>query len=162
MADANLFRKAWSRFATGVSVVTTIERDGNVHGMAANGIASVSLDPLLVLICVGHNRSSHLLIKESGRFCINILNEGQQDVGEYYAQPPERRTTETPATVVYTNSGSASFEGSLASMDCQVVNQYIAGDHTIFIAEVDEITVSDGRPLIFFDGKWDSLAENDS
>ena len=160
MADAKLFRRAWSRFATGVSVVTTIEKDGNVHGMAANGIASVSLDPMLVLICVGHNRNSYTLIKNSGRFCINILTEDQQNIGEYYAKPPEKRTTDTPATVVYTNSGSASFERSLASMDCQVVSEYVAGDHTVFIAEVDEITVGEGRPLIFFEGKWDSLASS--
>ena len=74
MADGNLFRKAWSRLATGVSVVTTIEKDGNVHGMAAKGIAAVSVNPMLGLVWVGHNRNSYALIKNSGRFCINILN----------------------------------------------------------------------------------------
>ena len=160
MADGNLFTIDWSRFATDVYVVSTIEKYGNVHGMAANGIASVTLNHLLVLDCVGHNRNSYALIKNSGRFCINILTEDQQNVGEYYAKPPEKRTTDTPATVVYTNSGSASLEGSLASMDCQVVNEYVAGDHTVFIAEVDEITLGEGRPLIFFEGKWDSLASS--
>ena len=59
MADSQAFRQAWGKFATGVSVVTSKERDGLIHGMAANGIASVSLDPMLVLVCVGHNRNSY-------------------------------------------------------------------------------------------------------
>ena len=162
MADAQTFRQAWGKFATGVSVVTTIEPDGSVHGMAANGITSVSLDPLLVLLCVGHNRNSYPLIKDSGRFCINILNEDQQDVGEYYARPPERRESDYNVPFTFTDRGSAALDGSLASMDCHVVTEHVAGDHTIFIAEVAEIHVNEGQPLLFFEGKWAHLSQNSS
>ena len=80
MLDQETFREAWRKFATGVAVITTIESGGSVHGMAANGIASISLDPLLVLISVGHVRESNALIKSSGRFAINILSDQQEVV----------------------------------------------------------------------------------
>ena len=158
MADAQAFRQAWGRFATGVSVVTTIEPNGQVHGMAANGINSVSLEPLLVLLCVDHNRNSYPLIKETGRFAINVLNEDQQAIAEYYTRPPERRTGDVNIAFSFTERGSAVVDNCLAMMDCHLVNEHEAGDHTIFIAEVDEIRVSSGSPLIFFEGKFGQLA----
>ena len=87
MVDSQAFRQAWGKFATGVSVVTSKERDGQIHGMAANGIASVSLEPMLDLVCVGHNRNSYEHIKDSGRFAINILAEDQRQIAEHYAMP---------------------------------------------------------------------------
>lgn len=157
MPDPQDFRTAWGNFATGVSVVTCIQSDGHIHGMTANGIASVSLDPLLVLVCVGHNRNSYPLIKDSGRFCINILNEDQKPVAEYYAKPPEAREKEPPASFRMAETGAAIVKGSLASMDCRVVEEHRAGDHTIFIGEVDEIENGDGQPLLFYGGKFAQL-----
>lgn len=159
MVDAQLFRQAWGKFASGVSVVTSIEPDGGVHGMAANGINSVSLEPLLVLICVGHNRNSYPLIKQSGRFCINILTQAQQNVAEYYAAPAEKRLDEPPTAFRLTKNGSAFIEDSLASIDCRVVTEYETGDHTIFIAEAEEIEVNSGNPLLFFEGKFGQLGK---
>ena len=74
MPDIDQYRKAWSKFATGVSVILSKDQGGSVHGMAANGITSVSLDPMLVLVCVDHSRNTYKRIKETGRFSINILN----------------------------------------------------------------------------------------
>ena len=160
MADAQTFRKAWAKFATGVSVVTTIQPDGKVHGMTANGIGSVSLDPLLVLVCADHKTNTYPLIKETRRFAINILREDQQPIAEYYAQPPEQRTGDVGATFSFTERGSAMLDGCLAAMDCHVVNEHVTGDHTIFIGEVDEIQVSSGRPLIFCESKYGGLAQD--
>ena len=157
MPDPQDFRTAWGNFATGVSVVTCIQSDGHIHGMTANGIASVSLDPLLVLVCVGHNRNTYPLIKESGRFCINILSEDQKPVAEYYAKPPESREGEPPASFRMTETGSAVVKDSIASMDCRVVEEHRAGDHTIFIGEVDEIENGEGQPLLFYGGKFAQL-----
>ena len=142
---------------TGVAVVTTIEPDGRVHGMAANGIVSVSLDPLLVLVCIGHNRDSYKLIRENRRFAINVLTEEQQHIAEHYARPPAERTIEAGASFSVTVRGSAILNGCLASMDCHVVNEHEAGDHTIFVGEVDEIQVNSGSPLIFFEGTYTRL-----
>ncbi len=158
-ADALSFRKAWGKFATGVAIITTIQPDGKVHGMAANGINSVSLDPLLVLVCVGHNRNTYPLIKETGRFAINILSAEQQALGEYFARPADRRSGDVKLSFSFTERGSAILDNCLSSMDCHVVGEYVAGDHTIFIGEVDEIRVNagDSGPLIFFEGKFRGL-----
>ena len=153
-ADVQAFREAWGKFATGVSVVTTTQQDGGVHGMAANGIASVSLDPLLVLVCVDHSRNTYPLIRDTGRFAISILNEDQQAIAKYYAAPPETRKGQVDVPYSFTGRGSATVDGCLAYMDCHVVTEHTAGDHTIFIGEVDEIQVNSGRPLLFFESRF--------
>ena len=147
MKDSQTFRQAWGRFATGVSVVTTIQPDGRVHGMAANGIASVSLDPMLVMVCVGNDRSSYPLIKQTKRFAISILGEEQREAADYYARPPEEKDERRELEFSFTDHGSALVKNAMASMDCHTVDEYVAGDHTIFIGEVDEIRTSPGRPL---------------
>jgi len=157
MSEASLFRKAWGKFPTGVSVITTIEPNGDVHGMTANGINSVSLNPLLILACVGHSANTHQLIRKSERFAINILSETQESIGRYYALPVEDRTVVPEAGFNFTATGSALLKGSLATMDCHVVNHHEAGDHTIFIGEVDQIEVHEGKPLVFFEGNWRGL-----
>ena len=154
MLDSQMFRQAWGKFATGVSIGTTIEPDGQVHGMAAIGIASVSLDPMLVLVCVGNDRSSHPLIKQTGRFAISILGEEQREVADYYARPPEEKDERRELEFSFTKHGSAIVTDAVASMDCHTVDEYVAGDHTIFIGEVDEIRTSPGRPLLFFEGGY--------
>ena len=159
MADSKGFREAWGKFATGVAIVTTIQPDGHVHGMAANGINSVSLDPPLVLVCVDHNRNSYPLIKETSRFAISILSEDQLAIAKYYAGPPELRAGQIGDPFSFTERGSAVVNNCLACMDCHVVTEHVSGDHTIFIAEVDEIRVFSGKPLIFFESKFGGLGE---
>ena len=154
MPDEQTFRQAWGKFPTGVAVVTSIEPDGSVHGMAANGINSVSLDPLLVLLCVGYNRNSYPLIKDSGRFAINMLSDEQQYIAEHYAGPAEHRRDDVAISFKFTSNGSAFIEGSIASMDCQVVNEYATGDHSIFIGRVDEIEVRPGSPLVYCESQF--------
>ena len=158
MPDAQTFRQAWGKFATGVSVVTTLRSDGEVHGMTANGINSVSLDPPLALVCAGHATTSYPLIKESRRFAINILSEGQREVAEYYARPTDQKTGDVDVSFTLTERGSALVDGSLSQMDCKVVSEHVAGDHTIFIGEVEAINVSNGKPLLFFEGRFGQLA----
>ncbi len=157
MPDIQTFREAWGKFATGVSIVTTVRADGEVHGMTANGINSVSLDPLLVLVCAGHSTTSYPMIKEARRFAINILSEDQRAVAEYYARPTDQKTGELDANFSRTERGAAVLDGSLARMDCRVVTEHIAGDHTIFIGEVEEIEVGSGRPLLYFEGRFNEL-----
>lgn len=159
MPDAQQFRQAWSQFATGVSVITTREADGHVHGMAANGICSVSLNPMLVMVCVDHRRQTYPLIKKTQRFAINILAEHQQAIAEYYARPPEKRTGDVEAPFNFTQRGAAVVDGCLAYMDCHVVQEVLAGDHTIFLGEVDEIQVNSGRPLVFYQSAFERLAQ---
>ena len=156
--DSDLFRRAWSNFATGASLITTVEADGTVHGMTANGIASISLNPMLSMVCVGHNANTHLIIKKTGRYGINILSEDQKLIGDYYARSAEKRDGSINPDFFFTTSGIPFLEGALSSLDCKVVNAYEEGDHTIFIGEVEEMEVRNGRPLLFYEGKWSKLS----
>jgi len=161
MDSQEAFLKAWGSYPTGVSVVTSIEPDGSVHGMAANGINSVSLDPLLVLVCVGHERNSYPLIKEAGRFAINILGREQQAIARYYAGPAEARSADSDPEFTVTESGAAFIGGSIASRDCRTVSEHVEGDHTVFIGAVERIDVSDGEALAYCQGKFGRIVMDD-
>ena len=152
--NADLFRSAWGNFATGVSLVTTTEQDGSVHGMTANGIASISLDPMLSMVSVAHNANSYLIIKNTGRFGINILTEQQRAIGEFYAKSNNEGKNSPEAFFRLTENGTPFLEGSLSSIDCRVVSTHVEGDHTLFIGAVESIQLGDGEPLLFFQGKW--------
>ena len=159
MPDSQTFRQAWGKFATGVSVVTTVRADGEIHGMTANGINSVSLEPPLALVCAGHSTSSHPLIREAGRFAINILSEEQRPIAEYYARPTADKTGDIEAAFTRTERGAALIDGCIARMDCRVIAEHDAGDHTVFIGQVEEIDTGEGRPLLFYEGRFARLPD---
>lgn len=94
MVDKDDFRTAMSKFATGVTVVTSLDDVGEPHSMTANSFTSVCLDPATVLICVAHGTHTHGYVEKQGRFGINILRGAQQEVGAYFAKRPENRTGE--------------------------------------------------------------------
>jgi flavin reductase (DIM6/NTAB) family NADH-FMN oxidoreductase RutF len=149
------YRKAMGCFATGVTIIT-VDLEGEVHGMTANAFASVSLDPLLVLVCVSHTAQTHAHLHAKKRFGINILAEHQQAISEYYAQldhSPER-AEEAGAHFDRTAHGTPVLHGALAYLECRLESAQAAGDHTIFIAEVEDVVVRQGEPLLFFRGKY--------
>ena len=157
MSDGAMFRRAWGSFATGVSLITTLEKDGSTHGMTANGIASVSLEPMLVMVCVGHNANTFPIIEETGRYGINILSESQKDIGEFYASSANQGNEKFESDFTASKTGIPFVNNALASMDCKVVSAHREGDHTIFIGSVEEIQVNEGKPLLFFASKWMNL-----
>lgn len=147
------YRQAWSRFATGVTIITTIESDGGVHGMTANGVTSVSLDPPMALACVGHNRNTYGLIKATGRYGMSVLSASQEYVARHFTLPPEARPVDH--SIRFGELGkSPVIEGAIAAMDCRVVSAHESGDHTIFVAEVESIRIGEGAPLIWYEGKF--------
>ena len=151
------FRRAWSRFATGVTLITTNEPGGGVHGMTANGVTSVSLTPPLALACVGHERNTHRLIEANGRFGISILAADQAHVASHYALPPERRGG--AVRFGFTKLGETPvLEGALAAMECRVVAAHEAGDHTIFVAGVERVQANEGQPLLWYAGVFGDFA----
>ena len=157
MSDGAMFRRACGSFATGVSLITTLEKDGSTHGMTANGIASVSLEPMLVMVCVGHNANTFPIIEETGRYGINILSESQKDIGEFYASSANQGNEKFESDFTASKTGIPFVNNALASMDCKVVSAHREGDHTIFIGSVEEIQVNEGKPLLFFASKWMTL-----
>jgi flavin reductase (DIM6/NTAB) family NADH-FMN oxidoreductase RutF len=155
------FRKAMGSFATGVTIIT-LDLDGEVHGMTANAFASVSLDPLLVLVCVDHKTRTHAHLHAKKRFGINVLSEEQRAISEYYARAVrthERAEQEAGARFDRTMHGTPMLRGALAYLECRLHSSEEAGDHTIFIAEVEDVVVRDGEPLLFFRGKYQRVGE---
>jgi flavin reductase (DIM6/NTAB) family NADH-FMN oxidoreductase RutF len=150
------FRKAMGTFATGVTVIT-VDDGGEVHGMTANAFTSVSLDPLLVLVCVDHRARTHTHLHARKRFGVNVLAEAQRAVSECYADPsPDHRHAEQKAGARFdrTAHGTPVLHGALAYLECRLHTVQDAGDHTIFIAEVEDLVVREGDPLLYFRGEY--------
>ena len=156
------FRKAMGAFATGVTIIT-VDLEGTVHGMTANAFASVSLDPMLVLVCVDHTTRTHAHLHAKKRFGINVLAEEQRAISEYYARPErthENAEVEAGARFDRTRHGTPMLHGSLAYLECRLHSAEVAGDHTIFIAEVEDVILREGNPLLFFRAKYRKVGDN--
>src|SRR5712691_8639623 len=101
--DEAAFREAVAHFATGVTVITTLH-EGRPAGMTASAVASLSLDPVLLLVCINNRLPTHKAIEDSRRFVVNVLGEGQESLALHFARPapdkfagvPLRRGTELP------------------------------------------------------------------
>jgi flavin reductase len=155
------YRKAMGSFATGVTIIT-LDLEGEVHGMTANAFASVSLDPPLLLVCVDHTARTHAHMHAKKRFGINILAAHQREISEYYARPVhthERAEQEAVARFDRTAQGTPILHGALAYLECRLQSAEEAGDHTIFIAEVEDVVVRQGEPLLFFRSKYRKVGE---
>ena len=150
------FREAMGNFATGVTVIT-VDHAGEVHGMTANAFTSVSLDPLLVLVCVDHRARTHGHLHAKKRFGVNVLAENQRAISEYYARAApthQRAEQEAGARFDRTIHGTPVLHGALAYLECRLHSAQDAGDHTIFLAAVEDVVVRKGDPLLYFRGKY--------
>src|SRR5262249_21403259 len=157
--DQETFRRAMGCFATGVTVIT-VDYEGEVQGMTANAFSSVSLDPVLVLVCVDQKARTHAHLHARKRFGINVLSAGQRAISEHYAQPdrdPSRAEQEAGARFERTTHGTPVLQGALAYLECRLQTAQDAGDHTIFIAEVEEVVVRLGDPLLYFQSEYRKL-----
>lgn len=154
------FRKAMGTFATGVTVIT-LDSEGDVHGMTANAFTSVSLDPMMILVCVNRQARTHAHLHAKKRFGVNVLSENQRTVSEYFARPDRAdRAAEVPeASFTRTKHGTPVLHGALAYFECRLQSVQDAGDHTIFIAEVEDVVVCEGRPLLYFGSTYRSLKD---
>ena len=150
--DDRQFRQAMGNFATGVTVITT-EIDGQEHGMTANAFMSVSLDPKLVVISIGEKAQMLEKIKKSKKFAVNVLSDTQQAYSMLFAgQIKEERKVDFESL-----AGLPVLPGAIAQVACEVVNEHVEGDHTLFIGKVLDIKVEEKDPLLFFRGKYRSL-----
>jgi flavin reductase (DIM6/NTAB) family NADH-FMN oxidoreductase RutF len=154
------FRIACGQFATGVTVLTVERAQRKVHGMTANSLTSVSLHPLLILICVDQRAQFLPMVLEKKRFGVNVLKDDQQPISIYFAQREEKPAIEAQLGIRYrwTESGIPLLEGALVHLACNVVASHVAGDHTIFLGEVESAEVFDGEPLLYFRGGYRRLA----
>jgi flavin reductase (DIM6/NTAB) family NADH-FMN oxidoreductase RutF len=153
--DAARYRQVFGHFATGVTVVTTAV-DGWLHGMTANAIASLSLDPLLLLVCVDKTAHAHGQLEQAGRFGVNILADDQEEVSRLFAatSDPEQGRLQGAAYHLGPH-GTPVVEGCLAYVECSVTDRYPGGDHTIFIGAVlDGEVLRETPPLLFYRGGY--------
>jgi flavin reductase (DIM6/NTAB) family NADH-FMN oxidoreductase RutF len=152
LLSSAVFRQALGRFATGVTVVTTECAPGEVHGMTANSFTAVSLEPLLVLVCVDEQARMLPLLKKTQRFGVSVLKDTQRAISEFFAQPEQDPEVERALGIRFEwpAAGIPVLGDALAQLTCKVVASHVAGDHTIFLAEVESAEVFEGGPLIFF------------
>ncbi len=143
------------RFATGVTVLTVNGADGRPLGMTASSLASVSLVPPLVSVCVNHEAELHDAMLAAQIFVVNILESGQEVLSRRFADRHEDRFD----GVGYHRSpeGLVLLDGALAHLECDRAASYPAGDHTIIIGRVIGGSTGDGRPLLYYRGGYGSL-----
>ena len=156
--DAQSYRRIIGQFATGVTVVTTAV-DGRLHGMTANALTSVSLNPLLLLVCVDKGTHAHDELTTAGRFGVNILAEEQEEVSNLFAATTEPEQGRLQGVSYHLGpNGAPIIDGCLAYVECAVTDRCPGGDHTIFIGEVlGAETLREAPPLLFFQGRYRRL-----
>jgi flavin reductase (DIM6/NTAB) family NADH-FMN oxidoreductase RutF len=152
------FRAALSRFASGVTVVTTKDLNGELHGITVSAFCSLSLDPPLVLVCIEKSAGSHDALLESKAFIVNILSSVQGDISEQFASLLTDKFKN-----VSVRSGINDIpiiEGVVASLECSLRQFCDGGDHTIFVGFVENVSTADGDPLIYARSSYWTTSEN--
>ncbi|MGH2873134.1 MAG: flavin reductase family protein [Solirubrobacteraceae bacterium] len=153
--EPELFREVFGRFATGVAVVTSTGPAG-AGGMTANALCSLSLDPLLALVCFENGARTLPIVREAGRFAVSLLSADQQQLASVFASKlPE---AEKLAGVAHRFAqGMPVIEGAVAWAVCELRELIAGGDHTIAIGEVIALGLGEGRPLLWYAGRYHAL-----
>jgi flavin reductase (DIM6/NTAB) family NADH-FMN oxidoreductase RutF len=149
------FRQVLSHFASGVTIVTTSDSEQRPTGLTASAFCSVSLDPPLILICVDHKSQSYPHLRESGRFAINILHQGHEQLSRRFASSRLDKFDGVPFTVGAL--GVPLIDAALAYLECRTVSAHVEGDHTIFVGRVESVGIGEGDPLLYYRGRYHRL-----
>lgn len=146
--DPDAFRKVMGHFATGVSVVTTLDGD-RPCGITVNALTSVSLDPPLVMIALDHRRRLTPVVRAAGRYAVNILGEDQQALSDCFAGAPVVPDREAFCGASWRpgETGLPLLDGVIASLECEVIAVNAVGDHELFIGRVVAIANDDHHPM---------------
>ncbi|UEM22765.1 flavin reductase family protein [Skermanella mucosa] len=156
--DRRAFRNALGCFATGITVVTTVSDAGETFGLTANSFSSVSLDPPLVLFCLGRSSNALDVFTTSGRFAVNVLSETQRDLSVRFSTAIGDRWDGVEWEAWET--GSPILKGCLASLDCTTESVHDGGDHVILVGRVKRLSsLPDGKPLLYYKGDYARLEE---
>ena len=157
MFDEGQLRQALGQFATGITVATTLDANGAPHGLTVNSFNSVSLEPPLVLWSL--DKRSHQLeaFRQSGFYAINILGLDQKDLSIRFASPLDNRFD--GVSWEKGKTGSPVLTGSLASLDCEIVDLLEGGDHVILLGKVIDMVCNPGAPLLYHGGAYCALGD---
>ena len=153
-----LFRKACGYWASGVSIVTTVDTEGKPYGLTMNAVTSLSLTPPLFIICVDNKSDTLEPMRRSGVFGINVIRQGQQELSNNFAKknPNKFDGIEFDRGEI----GVPLLHGHVLAIECRVAATYPGGDHQIFVGEVCAISLPDpetAEPLLYFRGRYAAL-----
>ena len=154
MIDSETFRAVLGRFASGVTIITARDEQGKDHGMTVSAFCSLSLNPSLVLVCVAHDASMLPVMLTHPSFGINVLSSEQEAYSRRFASEEDDRFE--GIAFRRGENGVLLLADALAHMECRVVAHHPAGDHTVFIGEIDraEPMAHEGRPLLYYRGGY--------
>ena len=155
MSSERQFRLACGRYSTGVAVATVIDTHGDPHGITVNSFTSVSLLPPLVSICLDHRARVLEDFQPGVHFGINVLNESQREISDYFASSKRDRFNGVDWTPGGT--GVPLLPRGLAFIECALRHRVPAGDHDIVIGEVLDAKIEEGRPLIYYASSYRKL-----
>jgi len=149
------FRRACGRFATGVAVASVVDRQGTPHGLTVSSFTSVSLEPPLVLICLGQAVTNIEEFREARHFGISILGEDARSISDRFAR---KGCDRFDGVEWYSGeTGVPLMAGALATIECAAHQRFPSGDHDIFVGEVLRTSIRDGNPLIFYASEYRGL-----
>ena len=154
--DSADFRSVLGRFASGICVVTTVDAAGRDAGMTVSAFSSVSLVPALVQVCIDHAASLYDAIAASERFGINILSSDQEALSRRFAAVDSTHRFDGVGYARGEN-GVVLLDDALGHLECRIVARHDAGDHTIFVGEVERAAAGEGRPLLYYRGGYAQL-----
>jgi flavin reductase (DIM6/NTAB) family NADH-FMN oxidoreductase RutF len=156
--DPRMFRDTLGCFATGVTIITSVARDGELLGITANSFNSVSLDPPLVLFSLHRRAFSLQAFEEAGYIAINVLRDSQKQLSNVFAKALVDKWSGVGYEVWET--GCPILTDCLASFECETQATHDGGDHVIFIGKVKRMSCNGaGAPLLYYRGSYCSLAE---
>ena len=156
--DPTELRKVMGLFATGVTVITTRDQTGKPYGLTANAVTSLSLTPPLLLICVDRKAETFPHFFDSKIFVLNILAHHQEALSRRFATTGGDKFAGVAHHLG--RLGTPILEETLGHIECRIVETLEGGDHVIHIGEVEHAEARDGRPLLFFRGKYRQLVED--
>ena len=157
--DPRELRNAFGKFTTGVTLVTTVGKDGKAIGMTANSFSSVSLDPPMVLWCIDKGSDRLGTFEASDHFAVNVLSEKHQDLSNQFAKKGEPYVGDVPHQTWET--GCPIIPDAVAIFECDVAARHDAGDHIIYVGKIRRFEIPEGAggPLVFHQGGYKSLAD---
>ena len=151
--EPNRFREVMGHFATGISVVTTLDGD-KPAGITVNAFSSVSLKPALVMVALDRRRFITPMVRQAGRYAVNVLGADQQALSDCFAHAPVSPGREAFCGAAWQpgTTGLPLIDGSIATLECTIVETFSAGDHDLFIGRVDSLEErrDDIAPLLYY------------
>jgi 4-nitrophenol 2-monooxygenase / 4-nitrocatechol 4-monooxygenase, reductase component len=155
LVDPERFRSVMSRFASGVTIITT-RHEGIDYGLTVNAVSSLSLDPPMPLICVNQASNTQKAIAQSQVFAVNILRENQSEMARHFAS--SRPDKFGGLSMTYGELGLPLLSDALAILECRVTEEVKGGTHSVFLAEVKTAQAAEGLPLTYFRGQMGRFA----